>query len=57
MVAVVLGHYVLGEEWSLFLLVGALVTIAGVYLVNAGFRRAAAGEDISFRSLLFGRRY
>lgn len=56
MVAVVLGHFVLGEEWSLFLAVGAVVTIIGVYMVNAGFRRAAAGEELSWRSLLFGRR-
>ncbi|MCU0335984.1 MAG: EamA family transporter, partial [Chitinophagaceae bacterium] len=56
MVAVVLGHFVLGEAWSLFLAVGAVVTIIGVYLVNAGFRRAATGEDINWRSLLFGRR-
>ena len=39
LVAVVLGHFLLGEKWSLFLLVGALVTLAGVYMVNAGFRR------------------
>jgi drug/metabolite transporter (DMT)-like permease len=37
-VAVLLGHFLLGEGWSLFLLAGALVTLAGVYLVNAGFR-------------------
>lgn len=56
MVAVVLGHFILGESWSLFLLIGALVTVAGVYMVNSGFRRAAAGEEITWRSLLFGRR-
>ncbi|HMP93848.1 MAG TPA: EamA family transporter, partial [Phnomibacter sp.] len=32
-VAVVLGHFMLGEAWSLFLLAGALVTLLGVYLV------------------------
>lgn len=38
-VAVVLGHFVLGESWSLSLLFGAVVTLAGVYLVNSGFRK------------------
>jgi drug/metabolite transporter (DMT)-like permease len=56
MVAVVLGHFILGESWSLFLLIGALVTVAGVYMVNSGFRKAAAGEEITWRSLLLGRR-
>jgi drug/metabolite transporter (DMT)-like permease len=56
MVAVVLGHFILGESWSLFLLIGALVTVLGVYLVNTGFKRAAAGEEITWRSLLLGRR-
>ncbi len=39
MVAVVLGHFILGEPWSLFLAMGAVVTVLGVYLVNAGFRK------------------
>lgn len=38
-VAVVLGHFILGEKWSIWLLGGALVTLAGVYLVNSGFRK------------------
>jgi drug/metabolite transporter (DMT)-like permease len=56
MVAVVLGHFILGEQWSLFLLVGALVTVFGVYLVNTGFKKAAAGQEITWRSLWWGRR-
>lgn len=56
MVAVVLGHFMLGEAWSLFLLVGALVTVAGVFLVNTGFKKARAGEAVTWRSLLLGRR-
>lgn len=55
-VAVVLGHYILAEAWSMFLLIGALVTVLGVYLVNSGFKRAAAGEEITWKSLLLGRR-
>ena len=39
MVAVVLGHFLLGEKWSFFLVAGALVTLLGVYLVNRGFQR------------------
>jgi drug/metabolite transporter (DMT)-like permease len=39
MVAVAIGHLLLGEPWSLYLAVGAVVTLAGVYLVNLGFRR------------------
>lgn len=39
-VAVALGHFVLAESWSLALLVGALVTLAGVYLVNRGFNKS-----------------
>ena len=39
MVAVVAGHFLLNEPWSLILLVGALVTIAGVFLVNYAYRR------------------
>jgi drug/metabolite transporter (DMT)-like permease len=38
-VAVVLGHFILGESWSLSLLAGALVTLAGVYMVNSGFNK------------------
>jgi drug/metabolite transporter (DMT)-like permease len=36
-VAVLLGHFVLGESWSISLLFGAFVTLIGVYLVNKGF--------------------
>lgn len=39
MVAVVAGHLLLQEPWSLILLVGALVTVAGVFLVNYAYRR------------------
>ena len=38
-VAVVLGHFILNESWSMYLAVGALVTLAGVYLVNSGYRK------------------
>jgi drug/metabolite transporter (DMT)-like permease len=38
-VAVVLGHFILGESWSVSLLMGAVVTLAGVYLVNSGFSK------------------
>ena len=38
-VAVILGHFVLDENWSLSLLFGAIVTLLGVYLVNSGFRK------------------
>ncbi len=41
MVAVVAGHLILNEPWSLFLLAGALVTLLGVFLVNHGYRRVA----------------
>lgn len=56
MVAVVLGHFILGESWSMFLLMGALVTVFGVYMVNTAYKKAAAGEEITWRSLLFGRK-
>jgi drug/metabolite transporter (DMT)-like permease len=52
MVAVVLGHFILNESWSLFLLAGALVTLVGVYLVNLGFRRTGSGPAFSWRNLL-----
>ncbi|MCU0404411.1 MAG: EamA family transporter [Chitinophagaceae bacterium] len=39
MVAVVAGHLILNEPWSFTLLVGALVTVAGVFLVNRAYRR------------------
>ena len=39
-VAVVLGHFILDENWSLTLVLGALITLVGVYLVNSGFRRS-----------------
>lgn len=39
-VAVFLGHFILKESWSLSLLVGALITLTGVYLVNSGFRNS-----------------
>lgn len=38
-VAVLLGHFVLGESWSVSLLLGAIVTLVGVYLVNMGFSK------------------
>lgn len=57
MVAVVLGHFVLQEAWSFYLLAGALVTLIGVYLVNSGFRLAGQDGEITFRSLWSGRRY
>jgi drug/metabolite transporter (DMT)-like permease len=39
MVAVVAGHLILNEPWSLMLLLGALVTIGGVFLVNYAYRK------------------
>jgi drug/metabolite transporter (DMT)-like permease len=41
-VAVLLGHFVLNESWSISLLIGAVVTLLGVYLVNSGFRKIEA---------------
>jgi drug/metabolite transporter (DMT)-like permease len=40
MVAVVAGHLILNEPWSFMLLVGALVTVAGVFLVNYAYRKS-----------------
>ena len=37
-VTVVVGHFMLNEAWTIPLLIGALVTLAGIYLVNLGFR-------------------
>ncbi len=37
-VTVFVGHFWLGEKWSFMLLIGAMVTLAGIYLVNLGFR-------------------
>ncbi len=54
-VAVVLGHFVLGEKWSLFLLVGALITVMGVFVVNTAYKKAANGETFTLRGLLSGR--
>jgi drug/metabolite transporter (DMT)-like permease len=39
MVAVVAGHFILNEPWSLMLLIGALITVGGVFLVNYSYRR------------------
>lgn len=41
-VAVLLGHLLLGEKWSVYLAAGALVTLVGVYLVNRGFKKVMA---------------
>ena len=38
-VAVLLGHLILKEELSITLGIGALVTLAGVYLVNRGYKK------------------
>lgn len=46
-VAVMLGHFILKETWSVSLLAGAVVTLAGVYLVNAGFRKSLAAIEAS----------
>lgn len=43
MVAVVAGHFILNEPWSLSLLVGAVITIAGVFMVNIAYRKPDAG--------------
>jgi len=40
MVAVVAGHFILNEPWSLVLLIGAMVTILGVFLVNYAYRKS-----------------
>lgn len=55
MVAVVLGHFLLGEPWSLLLALGAVVTIIGVFLVNTGYKKAAAGEVFSFKTFRFSK--
>ena len=39
MVAVVAGHLILKEPWSLVLLIGAIITILGVFLVNYAYRK------------------
>jgi drug/metabolite transporter (DMT)-like permease len=43
MVAVVAGHFILNEPWSLVLLIGAMVTILGVFLVNFAYRKSMDG--------------
>ncbi len=45
MVAVVAGHLILNEPWSLILLAGAVVTIAGVFLVNFAYRKRQGSQD------------
>lgn len=42
MVAVVAGHFVLGEPWSFQLLIGGLITLLGVYLVKRGYNKGTA---------------
>jgi drug/metabolite transporter (DMT)-like permease len=39
MVAVVAGHFILNEPWSLILLLGAIITVGGVFLVNYAYKR------------------
>ena len=39
-VAVLLGHFLLGEGWSVYLVAGALITLLGVYLVKRGYKKA-----------------
>ncbi|MEP6615185.1 MAG: EamA family transporter [Ginsengibacter sp.] len=41
-VAVLLGSVLLGEKLTLFIAVGGVITIAGVYLVNSGLRRTVS---------------
>lgn len=38
-VAVLLGHFILKEELNITLGIGAIVTVAGVYLVNRSFKK------------------
>jgi drug/metabolite transporter (DMT)-like permease len=40
MVAVIAGHILLNEPWSLVLLAGAIITIFGVFLVNYAYRNS-----------------
>lgn len=40
MVAVIAGHFILNEPWSLVLLMGAIITILGVFLVNYAYRKS-----------------
>ncbi|MES2777136.1 MAG: EamA family transporter [Bacteroidota bacterium] len=44
-VAVILGHFILGEELSISLGLGALVTLAGVYLVNRSFKKIMKEQE------------
>jgi drug/metabolite transporter (DMT)-like permease len=44
-VAVILGHFILKESWSVTLLLGAVVTLTGVYLVNSGFKKEYKNID------------
>lgn len=49
-VAVLLGHFLLGEAWSVYLAGGAIITLLGVYLVKRGFQpppAAAPPEDMA----------
>ncbi len=39
-VAVIVGHFLINEPWSLYLAIGAIVTLIGVYLVNKGFENS-----------------
>ena len=44
-VAVLLAHIVLKEEFSLSLGIGALVTLIGVFLVNRGFKKVMKEQE------------
>lgn len=40
MVAVVFGHLLLNEPWSLILLLGAVITVTGVFVVNYAYKKS-----------------
>jgi drug/metabolite transporter (DMT)-like permease len=45
-VAVILGWLILGEQFGIFTLVAMVITLAGVYMVNAGFNRKKAKGNV-----------
>jgi drug/metabolite transporter (DMT)-like permease len=40
MVAVVVGHLILKEPWSIVLLLGAIITVTGVFVVNYAYKKS-----------------
>lgn len=46
-VAVVLGWLILGEKLNAMIMAGCLVIVAGVYIVNTGYRKQAASLSVA----------